>query len=154
DAKRYELFDQAKQRLKILTKYDENNERIYFNMAMISMANKNYTDAEQLFRQTLRLKPNFSSANFNLALLLAENDRPIEALPYLKRLLRQYPEHMKGLHLLCDILINNVKDFDQSSHCYERILKLDPKNIQAKHNICVIFIEKDQLDLAENCLNE
>ncbi|KAH9496994.1 Protein O-mannosyl-transferase tmtc3 [Dermatophagoides farinae] len=154
DAKRFELFDQAWKRLKMLTKYDENNERIYFNMAMISMANKNYTDAEQLFRQTLQLKPNFSSANFNLALLLTENHRPIDALPYLQRLLKQQPEHFKGLTLLCDILINNVKDFDQASHCYKQILKLDPKNIQAKHNLCVVFIEKDQLDLAEDCLNE
>nr|XP_027204148.1 transmembrane and TPR repeat-containing protein 3-like [Dermatophagoides pteronyssinus] len=154
DAKRYELFDQARQRLELLTKYDKNNERIYFNMAMISMANKNYIDAEQLFRQTLHLKPNFASANFNLALLLTENERPFEALPYLQRLLQQNPKHFKGLTLLCDILINNVKDFDQASHCYKQILKLDPKNIQAKHNVCVIYIEKDQLDLAENCLNE
>lgn len=123
-------------------------------MAMISMANKNYIDAEQLFRQTLHLKPNFASANFNLALLLTENERPFEALPYLQRLLQQNPKHFKGLTLLCDILINNVKDFDQASHCYQQILKLDPKNIQAKHNVCVIYIEKDQLDLAENCLNE
>ena len=39
-----------------------------------------------------------------------------------------------------------------SRQCYERILRLDPDNVQGLHNLCVVYVERGQLDRAEACL--
>ncbi|VDP83113.1 unnamed protein product [Schistosoma curassoni] len=37
---------------------------------------------------------------------------------------------------------------------FEEALKLDPKNIQAKHNLCVALADEDDLEKSESCLLE
>lgn len=56
------------------------------------------------------------SALFNLALLLADSQRPLEAAPYLNQLVKYHPDHIKGLILLGDIYINNIKDLDMAEN--------------------------------------
>lgn len=58
------------------------------------------------------LKSNFRSALFNLALLLSDTGRPLEAVPFLKQLVHHHPDHIKGLILLGDIYINSMKDLE------------------------------------------
>jgi len=58
------------------------------------------------------LKSNFRSALFNLALLLSDTGRPLEAVPFLKQLVHHHTDHIKGLILLGDIYINSMKDLD------------------------------------------
>lgn len=68
---------------------------------------------ECVFLQTsILLKPNFRSALFNLALLLSDSGRPLEAVPFLKQLVDHHPDHIKGLILLGDIYINTMKDLE------------------------------------------
>lgn len=61
---------------------------------------------------SILLKPNFRSALFNLALLLSDSGRPLEAVPFLKQLVDHHPDHIKGLILLGDIYINTMKDLE------------------------------------------
>lgn len=58
------------------------------------------------------IKPSFRSALFNLALLLSDTGRPLEAVPFLKQLVHYHTDHIKGLILLGDIYINSLKDLD------------------------------------------
>lgn len=62
--------------------------------------------------QAIELKEDFRSALFNLALLLTDDQRPLEAAPFLNQLVKHHPDHVKGLILLGDIYINNIKDLD------------------------------------------
>lgn len=72
--------------------------------------------AEQWFRKAILLKEDFRSALFNLALLLADDNRPLEAAPFLNQLVRYHPNHVKGLILLGDIYINTIKDLDAAEN--------------------------------------
>lgn len=72
--------------------------------------------AERWFRNAVALKEDFRSALFNLALLLADEQRPLEAAPFLNQLVRFHPDHVKGLILLGDIYINNIKDLDAAEN--------------------------------------
>lgn len=38
--------------------------------------------------------------------------------------------------------------------CYNRILELEPDNIQAMHNLCVVMVERGHLTKAEQCLKQ
>lgn len=113
---RTELRQIARERLlKLLTK-DETNERVHFNLGMLAMDDKNIEEAEHWFRRAVHLKNDFRSALFNLALLLADDQRPLEAAPFLNQLVKYHPDHIKGLILLGDIYINNIKDLDAAEN--------------------------------------
>ena len=60
------------------------------------------------------MRPDFRSALFNLALLLSDAGRPLEAVPFLTRLVHHHPDHVKALILLGDIYINNIEDLQEA----------------------------------------
>ncbi|KAF3855244.1 hypothetical protein F7725_023299 [Dissostichus mawsoni] len=126
----------------------------YFNLGMLAMdANENVA-AERWMKRAIGLQAGFRSALFNLALLYSQSKREIDALPALDELLRHHPEHIKGLILKGDILMNHKKDTNGAKACFERILSVDPTNVQGKHNLCVVYFEERDLPRAERCLEE
>lgn len=131
---------------------DADNEKVYFNLGMLAMDESSFDEAEQFFKRAIHLKSDFRSALFNLALLLADTKRPLDAVPFLNQLIRHHPSHVKGLILLGDIYINHMKDLDAAEKCYRSILKNEPHNTQGLHNLCVVFVERKWLAKAAACL--
>lgn len=84
------------------------------------MDDHDVASAERWFKNAVALKEDFRSALFNLALLLAEEQRPLEAVTFLNQLVRFHPDHIKGLILLGDIYINNLKDFNAAENVINR----------------------------------
>lgn len=119
---RTELRQIARERLLKLLAKDETNERVHFNLGMLAMDDKNIEEAEHWFRRAVHLKNDFRSALFNLALLLADDQRPLEAAPFLNQLVKYHPDHIKGLILLGDIYINNIKDLDAAENVSQTFL--------------------------------
>lgn len=111
-------------------------------------------EGERWFREAIKIKPNFRSALFNLALLLSELNRSLEAIPFLEQLLLHHGGHVKGLLLLGDIYMNVVKHLDAAERCYVMILKADPLHIRTHHNLCVVHVERGNLLEAESCFEE
>ncbi|XP_047453361.1 protein O-mannosyl-transferase TMTC3 isoform X2 [Mugil cephalus] len=126
----------------------------YFNLGMLAMDANENAAAERWMRKAIGLQAGFRSALFNLALLYSQSKREIDALPVLDELLRHHPEHIKGLILKGDILMNHKKDTIGAKDCFERILRMDPTNVQGKHNLCVVYFEERDLPRAERCLEE
>ncbi|RZF38686.1 hypothetical protein LSTR_LSTR003492 [Laodelphax striatellus] len=149
---REELRKVARERLLKLLHKDASNERVHFNLGMLAMDDGDSRDAEHWFRRAVQLKDDFRAALFNLALLLADEHRALEAAPFLNQLVAHHPNHVKGLILLGDIYINYVRDLDAAEQCYRRILELEPDNIQGVHNLCVVLVERGLLVEAEACL--
>ena len=126
----------------------------YFNLGMLAMDANENAAAERWMRKAIGLQAGFRSALFNLALLYSQSKREMDALPVLDELLRHHPEHIKGLILKGDILMNHKKDTRGAKACFERILRMDPTNVQGKHNLCVVYFEERDLPRAERCLEE
>ncbi|XP_075564660.1 protein O-mannosyl-transferase TMTC3 isoform X2 [Pelecanus crispus] len=148
------LRPEAKQRLLHYVKEEPQDANGYFNLGMLAMDDKKDTEAEAWMKKAIRLQPNFRSALFNLALLYSQTGKELMALPVLEDLLRYYPDHTKGLILKGDILMNQKKDIVGAKMCFEKILELDPNNVQGKHNLCVVYFEERDLIKAEKCLVE
>ena len=142
----------AKERLMRIVKKGKSNERVFFNLGMIAMDAKDLAAAEQWFRKAVHVKPDFRSALFNLALLLSESSKPLAAEPVLHQLLEHYPGHVKGLILLGDLYVNHHGDLAAAEKCYQLILEIEPNNVQAHHNLCVVMVEAGDLDNAKTCL--
>lgn len=126
----------------------------YFNLGMLAMDANENAAAERWMRKAISLQAGFRSALFNLALLYSQSKRETDALPVLDELLLHHPEHIKGLILKGDILMNHKKDTNGAKACFERILRMDPTNVQGKHNLCVVYFEERDLPRAERCLEE
>jgi Tfp pilus assembly protein PilF len=104
---------------------DASNERVHFNLGMLAMDDRDVAGAEHWFRQAVQLKEDFRSALFNLALLLADDHRPLEAAPFLNQLVKYHPDHVKGLILLGDIYINTIKDLDAAENvCLKLVVQM------------------------------
>jgi tetratricopeptide (TPR) repeat protein len=142
----------ALERLHKIVSSGQVNERVYFNLGMLSMDGRDLTNAEVWFRKAIEVKPDFRSALFNLALLLSDSDRPLEAAPFLHQLIKHHAAHTKGLILLGDIYINHLRDLDAAEACYRKILSSEPHNVQGLHNLCVVMVERGQLGPARDCL--
>lgn len=121
---------------------------------MLAMDDKKDSEAEIWMKKAIKLQPDFRSALFNLALLYSQTAKELKALPILEELLRYYPDHTKGLILKGDILMNQKKDIPGAKKCFEKILEMDPSNVQGKHNLCVVYFEEKDLLKAERCLVE
>ncbi|XP_012940074.1 protein O-mannosyl-transferase TMTC3 [Aplysia californica] len=143
----------ALERLEKLKKNNEKDPKVYFNYAMLAMDEEKFEEAEANFRKAIELDPKFRSALFNLALMLVNNlKRPLDAVPLLKTLLEHYPDHDKGLILMGDINVNVLKDLDAAEKNFNTILARDATNVQALHNLCVVYVERGDLLRAEKCL--
>ncbi|CAG2231886.1 TMTC [Mytilus edulis] len=119
---------------KTALKYEPDNADVYYNLGVVS----------------LELKDKCSKT-----LMLVNNlNKPLEALPYLNTLLQNYPDHTKGMMLLGDINVNVQKDLISADKHFKRVVELEPDNIQANHNLCVVMVEKGDLFGAEKCLTK
>lgn len=148
------LRPEARKRLLSYINQEPQDANGYFNLGMLCMDDKKDTEAEMWMKKAIKLQADFRSALFNLALLYSQTARELRALPVLEELLRYYPDHIKGLILKGDILMNQKKDVHGAKKCFEKILELDPSNVQGKHNLCVVYFEEKDLLKAETCLIE
>ncbi|XP_049428987.1 protein O-mannosyl-transferase TMTC3 isoform X1 [Epinephelus fuscoguttatus] len=148
------FWPEANRRFLTYVEEDPDDANGYFNLGMLAMDANENAAAERWMRKAIGLQAGFRSALFNLALLYSQSKREIDALPVLDELLRHHPEHIKGLILKGDILMNHKKDTQGAKACFERILRMDPTNVQGKHNLCVVYFEERDLPRAERCLEE
>lgn len=56
--------------------------------------------------------------------------KPDESIKYLDQLLKYHPDHSKGLLLLGDLNLNHKKDPEAALQNFEKIVQIDPNNIQ------------------------
>ncbi|XP_060558909.1 protein O-mannosyl-transferase TMTC3-like [Ruditapes philippinarum] len=145
----------AVDRFQQLIKTRKNDSRAPFSLAMLAMDMQDFIAAEKYFKMSLEREPTFKSAIFNMALMMTNNmGKPKEAVPYVRKLLELYPDHVKGLMLLGELNVNVLKNLDEAEQCFTKVLEHEPSNIEAMHNLCVVFVERGILYKAEKCLAE
>ncbi|XP_052833233.1 protein O-mannosyl-transferase TMTC3 isoform X2 [Octopus bimaculoides] len=144
---------EAMRRLLHLLELKPNDAKAYYCLAILAADNKEFIKAKNWFQEAIRLEDTMRSALFNLALMLVNDlKQPHEAVPYLQKLLMYYPNHTKGLILMGDININILKDLNSAEKNFLTILKNEPGNVQAIHNLCVVYVERGDILKAEKCL--
>lgn len=82
-------------------------------------------DAETLLRRALELSPAFSAARANLALVLYRQNRPIEAIAEIDRVIAEEPDNA-GLGNLKAASLSRLGDFDDAIAMYRAVLERVP----------------------------
>ncbi|XP_053214391.1 protein O-mannosyl-transferase Tmtc3-like, partial [Panonychus citri] len=104
----------AIERLETLVSMGKADETVYFDLGMLSIRSGSMATARKHFAKAIELKPNFTEALFNMALLLYKEDQPQDALPFLKFILKTERTHGKALLLMLAINSSTNEVDDQS----------------------------------------
>ncbi|XP_071503726.1 protein O-mannosyl-transferase TMTC3-like [Diadema antillarum] len=142
----------AIKRLQRVVELDPESELSYSTLGMLAMDDNNNQAAIEYYIKALELNPSSRYALFNLALIYSEEKQPLQAKPYLETLLKYHPNHTKSMLLLGDIYLNVMQDILSSEEMFRRIVELEPSNVQARHNLCVVLVRRGELERAEECL--
>ncbi|XP_030844107.1 protein O-mannosyl-transferase TMTC3-like [Strongylocentrotus purpuratus] len=145
----------AIKRLKKLLEIDPPSVQLYSTLALTFMDDEDTSAALHYYQKALEIRPSDYQALFNTAKIHFEEERPLQAKPYLETLLKHHPNHteiVRSMLLLGEILLNSLQDEVQSQQLFQRIVDLDSSNVQAQHNLCVIQVRRDLLEEAEQCL--
>ena len=67
---------------------------------------------------------------------------------------QHHPYHIKGLILMGDIYMNHDRDLSAAKACFLKITEVQPDHVEARSNLCVIYMEQGELTRAESCLSE
>jgi predicted O-linked N-acetylglucosamine transferase (SPINDLY family) len=107
-------------------------------------------DAVELISESLRLKPNNSSAINNLAGVLKDQRRYPEALEFYEAALAAAPEQA-FIHSNRGNVLKELGRLDDALISYRQALQLDPKSYAAHSNCGTVFKEQGQLAAAGDC---
>ena len=145
----------AMQRLRRLVQLERYDEQVLFHLGMLCMDAGLGSEAKDWLEEAVVMRRDFRAALFNLALLLSKNSNSVhESEHYLRQLLQHHPDHVKGLFLLGDLYVNYLQDLQGAESAYDRVLELEPENVHARHNLCVVLVEQGRLQEAKDCLQE
>ncbi len=84
-------------------------------------------DAENLLRRAVELAPSFAPARFNLATVLHRQNRPLDALAELDRLLTEDPDNAAYSNLK-GAVFSRIGDHGQAIEQFEAVLRHRPNN--------------------------
>nr|XP_027194318.1 transmembrane and TPR repeat-containing protein CG4050-like [Dermatophagoides pteronyssinus] len=177
-----EHLDQLKHiaydRLEHLIRLGKDDESIYFNLATLAINNRNFNRAKRLFKKAIAKRESFAEAHYNLALLLVKEMDPTpnnlgqqqqqqqqsmltnsaqlrEAIDHLQRVLLINPKHINSMFILAELYAEELQQLDRARYYYQLILDhIDPNNIQAKHNLCVLWHKQNNIDKSIHCFED
>ena len=137
DQKRFELSRMVAENVRQI---DPGNAEVYNLLGALDLADKNSAQALEDFKKAAELREDFPEAQNNLgALLVAAQDFPT-AIRHLELATRDSPE-AAAPHLNLGNALRGNKQYDQAKAEYERVLALDPKEIDAYFNLAVLYLD-------------
>jgi tetratricopeptide (TPR) repeat protein len=95
-------------------------------LAEVAARLRRFKDAESLLVRCLELAPSFTGARHNYAVVLHRQNRPVEALAQVAKLLGEEPHHPGYNNLKAAILVR-IGDYQQSIEIYEQVLAAYPE---------------------------
>lgn len=160
NAKAYQLLGKyynlekmwAKAEFHYLKAYNLNNKlpEIYFGFSHLhdSRSHKlGQKNKEALLRKTIKINPCFELARIYLADYLYFNKWPNRARNEINKLLNIHPTSIDGLLYLGKLAVAENK-IDQIVAIYNKILDIEPRNVEAFYNLGVYYYNLDNIETA------
>lgn len=161
----HQLKHVAFNRLNKLVKLGKADETIYFNLAILAVNNHKFILAKNLFEKAIAKRNTFVEAHYNLALLLIKQMNHLEpnnankqsnhlakAINHLQHVLSINPKHENSMFILGELYADELNELNRSQYYYQMIIDhVNPNNIQAKHNLCVLWNKRGFIDKSIQC---
>lgn len=113
------------------------NPAVWFNLGRAYYENRQFREAEQFYRQALRLRPESPAIWFCLGQALLKRKAYGEAEPYLRRAHGRMPESVDILLALGSALVA-LDNVPEAFICCRKMLALEPENAVATYNMAYL----------------
>ena len=110
----------------------------WVNVARAQIQEGNVAAAEPMLRKALEVDPRLAKTHFFLGTVLKTNGRYDEALSELRLAADQYPRDRVVLNQIGRVLFLQRK-FDEAVAAFERVLSIDPEDLQAHYNLMLAY---------------
>ena len=119
----------------------------YYNLGHIHYKKEDYNKAKWYYEKSIGIYPKFSDAHNNLGIILANENRPLDALREFKRALRL---NYKSLHARSNLgfLLVNMNRAEEGILDLKRELKMSAANSQILKRLGVAYIIAGQFEKA------
>ena len=97
-----------------------------------------YPEAESSLKQSLKTQPDQVAASYYLALTYDALGQDAQSVAVLRDLLRSHPEHAPSYVKLGSILLRQ-HEYDEAQQVLERAISLDPRSVQAHHQLGLLL---------------
>ena len=96
-------------------------------------------EAMSMFQRVAELEPTLMHGHLNVGSALLELGRPAEALPWIEKALPLMPDNV-NTHFALARARRGVGDTDKAVESYRRVLKLDPRQPEARRELAMIYL--------------
>jgi Flp pilus assembly protein TadD len=109
--------------------------------------------AEQCYRRSVTVAPDFAEGHYNLGLLLQRRERLPEAIAAYREALRHAPRHAQALAHLGDAL-GKMDQAQEAARCCEQAIAIDPGYARAHHNLGRAYAQLGRFDEAHQAMRQ
>jgi hypothetical protein len=110
----------------------------WVNVARTRIQQGNMSDAESMLRKALEIEPELAKTHFFLGTALKALGRYDEAIEHLKKASSKYPRDRVVLNQLGRVLFLQ-RQFRPSVETFQRVLAIDPEDLQAHYNLMLAY---------------
>jgi tetratricopeptide (TPR) repeat protein len=123
------------------------------NYASLLFNMKRFEDAENHYKEALRLNPDYAEVHFNYANLLFNMKRFEDAENHYKEALRLNPDDAE-VHNNYANLLSDMKRFEDAENHYKEALRLNPDDAEVHFNYASLLSDMKRFEDAENHYKE
>jgi len=139
-------YDAAIDCLKKITQKEE-DKTVWMKIGKLSEENENTDDAVTAYKKAIELDANYSEAYAALGSLLFNESEYEEAIPYLERATKDFPESDEFQNKLAKCYKQTGK-LEDAIKQYQSLIAADPKNIKAYMNLANAYTASEQYQKA------
>jgi tetratricopeptide (TPR) repeat protein len=121
--------------------------------AVCALGLNQWTDAENYWRESIRLQPDFVDAYNNLGILLKGLNRLQEAEAMFRSVATIRPDQPQAYNNLGAVLYG-LKRFDDGEAAYRQALALRPDYAEALYNLGIVLYDRRRFDEAEDAYRQ
>ena len=129
------------------------------NQGSVYFSLKDIEAAERVYRESLRINPQYADALINMGNVLVIKSRPVDseakraqirvAIAHFKKALEISPND-KHAHGSLGVAYHDLGELDRAIRTYKKTLSLDPQNHKTWKNLAGVFFQQGKIAIVEN----
>ena len=120
-----------------------------FNLAVKKHQKNDLNEAQDLYKQVLKINPNHASTANNLGALFEELGEYQKAIGFYEKVIKIDSKHINALNNL-GTLFRELKEYQKAKSYLEKVIEINPKHVDAHNNLGVVHHELKEFQKAIN----